>query len=114
MGVRNDVYETLLDVNDQCPRHGHPEHMQDSARPSRAVAIADNSIFFTSATAGCIEICWRPLTRCRMTTRSSDFDGRPTNVITHRWPNRNIVASAIVVMGLMAGTFLMFSDGVSG
>jgi protein phosphatase len=110
-----DVYETLLDVNEQVRVMGIQNDMQGLGTTIGGLcAIADNLIFFNvgdsrvySRSAGALD---------QMSNDHSifGFDGRPTNVITQSLGQPNPVAPQIVVMGLMAGTFLMCSDGVSG
>jgi PPM family protein phosphatase len=111
----NDVYSTLIDVNDQVRAMGIQNNMQGLGTTIAGLCVvADYLIFFNVGDSRVYSKS--PGYLAQMSNDHSIFgpDGRPSNVITQSLGQPYSVTPQIVVRGLTSGTFLMCSDGVSG
>jgi PPM family protein phosphatase len=110
-----DVYTTLIGTNDQVRAMGIQNNMQGLGTTIAGLCVvADNLIFFNVGDSRVYSKS--PGHLSQMSNDHSIFgpDGRPSNVITQSLGQPFPVTPHIVVRGLMSGTFLMCSDGVSG
>jgi serine/threonine protein phosphatase PrpC len=111
----NDVYSTLIGVNDEVRNMGIEKNMPGLGTTIAGLCVvADNLIFFNVGDSRVYSKS--PGYLAQMSNDHSIFgpDGRPSNVITQSLGQPYSVTPQIVVRGLTPGVFLMCSDGVSG